>query len=107
MEEINGIAVTKYPWSDASLIGLKWSNEGRNLIFNWMDGKNNSCTLTCTWACAIKIDICTAKNEGGYPLTWDIEFKQLVSEGWEMTIDFGNNGVIEVECNDIIMVAEK
>lgn len=49
----------------------------------------------------LNINIISKHDEGGYLLTWDIDFEKLPDDRWKLFVDFRSRGEIEVVCNDI------
>jgi hypothetical protein len=102
MKRLIGEEVSKWPWSDAALVGLTWQNDGRDLTFYWEQG-DSKFELTCTWASSLDIHLSSEVNVGGSPLIWEYSFHNLPSDQWKADIDFGSKGKIELICNDIIL----
>lgn len=101
MKKMKGSHVAKSEWCDADLTGIIWIDNGRDLVLKWNTTNNSSRSLTCSWVSAIKIELISADNEGGYPLIWDAQFNQLPTGEWKLCFDFGSRGVIRLKCNEI------
>jgi len=102
-EILSGHDVAKSSWSDANLTGLKWENDGRDLILNWARNGKSIGVLKCTWARKLKINITMGENEGGYLLTWGANINSVSDTGWILSFDFASKGEIELTCNEIFL----
>lgn len=99
-------------WCDAQLIGLDWTNSGRDVViradFMSDDGKANRVReLKCSWTRAINIGLTFALMEGGCPMVWEAIFQRKSESAISVCIRFGSAGEISLECSEIDWLEEQ
>ena len=95
-------SLEKFRLCDASLRGLAWLEDGRDLQLNLRLGNGDLAMLICQWASHVRIDLQFAPDHGGMPLSYDCQFVKK-GDRWEMTFGFPPQGRIELFCNDAIL----
>ncbi len=86
---------------DIKLEKINWVEGGRDMEFTFITSNGGKCFFICTWASEVITALKTNPNEGGYPLTWDITFKQTEKQQWHIAFDFASVGMISLKCNDL------
>jgi hypothetical protein len=100
---LTGAEIAHLPWSDVSLIGICWRNEGRDLeITVSAPHHERSGRLVCVWVNSLRIDL-EFTDFSSLPFTWDVQFRPLEDDRWAIEFDFGGTprGVIRFECNEV------
>lgn len=103
MNSISGIEVARETWCDVRLVDISWGSEGRDIILTFLMHENRIGKLTCSWAHSNNINLSSGVNEGGYPLTFEAKIEEGRDKGWEVMFDFSGRGVVELECNEILL----
>lgn len=89
----------RFALSDASLLGISWDADGRDLALRLLLGDGRLATLKCSWSSEARIDLSFIPGHGGSPLSWECRCEQLGTR-WRIALDFASHGVIELECNE-------
>ena len=86
---------------DASLSGILWSDNGRELAIRMKLADGSSAELTFSWFLNLKINL--DFKELTQSLTWDVVFSKNHEGTWHVAFDFGGipDGVLELDCNDV------
>lgn len=85
-------------WSDATLLGIQWTHDGRDLVLCFELGSGDRRWLVATWANRVTINL---SPSGGSPMTWDATFQEAEDKTWSAHFDFGNGGVITLRANEV------
>ncbi len=101
MNMITGCNISKEAWCDVELSNISWTSDGRDLVLTFNMHENKIGRLLCSWAHSTCINITSGKNEGGFPMTSDVNFKEIDNKGWEVHFNFAHRGDIEISCNEI------
>ena len=86
---------------DASVIGILWQNDSRDLALHLELNSGAVGILTCIWFTNLRIDL--DFKELSESLTWDVRFTRSDKQIWHVEFDFAGapDGVLELDCNDM------
>ena len=93
-------------WCDASLCGLQWSEDGRDLVLRVRAAAAGSSVwhlydVTCRWSEALELSLVFAAQHGGCPLTWDGAITGRGDGTYSVELDFASKGSLRLVCNEI------
>ena len=91
------------PWCDVELRGISWVEEGRDLALTLRfppsaSAERRDKLMRAHWVTELTATLSLAKKTGGYPLTWDVEFEQSLTDEWLVRFDFGGVGELRFRC---------
>ena len=90
---------------DSNLTGLRWVNDGQDLILDFSTPENEILSLRFVWVYNLKIDM-TFGEYGGLPLLFESNFQRQDEKTWVVDLDFAGapNGGIAFNCSDVEIV---
>lgn len=99
MIELAEETVTQFAFCDASLLGLVWIEEGRDLELRLKLADQRFARLTCVWVSDLSIHLTYEPHRTGLSLSWDCHFRRN-GQRWHMLFEFPPQGRIELDCNE-------
>ena len=94
--------VAQTNWSDVSLSGISWIEDGRDLVLHLlMPPSDKKLDLVCHWVRGLRVSLEFAENTGGYGLSWDAEVRRSGDQAWEVAFDFASTGGVSLVCHEI------
>jgi len=95
--------VQEFALCDATLIGIRWSTDGRDLSLDLRLGDGREAMLSCRWAAGVRIQIHADSRELGGPLSSECRWERA-GGGWRMWMDFAGRGAVELDCQGAVLV---
>lgn len=92
--------VLSLPRCDVELLAIEWLAD-QALRLSLLLPDKRVVRTTFAFARQLKTDIRFPERTGGRPLTWDISFSRLPSDGWHVLLDFASQGNIEFDCSEL------
>jgi len=94
--------VAQMNWSDVSLAGISWVEEGRDVILHLLlPPSATNLDLVCRWARKLRVALEFEENTGGYAMSWDAEVKRRDDQAWEVAFDFPGEGGVSLVCQEL------
>ena len=107
-----GMEVKDAPFSDISLMGISWHNDGKDLhiqleMHSSYKEYPKQVALVCEWATNLRIDLDWGARNIGTLLSWGFTLKKIDKGVYSALFDFSANpgGLISFECNEISVQA--
>lgn len=90
------------PLCDASLVSIAWEPAGPHLTIQLILGNGVARRFSFTWVNELRISIQQDRGTS-QPLSWDGSAEQLPKDRIKVLIDFGQQGEISFECEQIMV----
>lgn len=102
MEKQPDEQVAQMNWSDVSLAGISWVEEGRDVVLHLLlPPSDKKLNLVCRWARKLRVTLEFDDNTGGYALSWEAEVKRREDQAWEVAFDFAGAGSVSLVCQEL------
>ena len=94
------------PWSDVTLLGFSWEENGRDLHLRvLLPGADASLDrerlIVLRWASDLAVKL---EGGGGPPFTWETTFEREAAGRWTVVFDFASAGEIRLSCAEIEVI---
>ncbi|HJQ99057.1 MAG TPA: hypothetical protein VJ826_12160 [Candidatus Polarisedimenticolaceae bacterium] len=98
MIELTEKTVTQFSFCDASLLGLVWIEEGRDLELRLELADERLARLTCLSVSDLNIRLAYEPHRTDLSFSWDSRFTRI-GQRWHMSFEFPPEGRIELDCS--------
>ncbi len=94
------------PWSDVTLLGFSWEENGQDLHLRvLLPGAgvaiDRERVILLRWASDVAVKL---EGRGGPPLTWETTFEREATGRWAVVFDFASAGEIRLSCAEIKVI---
>jgi hypothetical protein len=106
MDTSNERATAMLPRCDVELLGLHWTEGGRDIALRLLLPGSGSPgdrvrEVACRCATALAVHLQVPEGRGGSPLTWDSSYHREPDGSWTVRLDFGADGWLQLRCSDV------
>ncbi len=98
-------AIAKMNWSDVSLAGMEWIEEGRDVVLHLLlPPSDRKVDLVCRWARNLVASLEFEEGTGGYALSWNAVIQRADDGSWKVAFDFAGTGEVSLTCQELKLV---
>src|SRR5690606_14942306 len=102
-QELNQSSFNAIGLSDASLVGLSWGNDGKDLVLRLDHAKGYEVQLMCNWVRGISASISFPSDQCSPPFLWEASISPI-SNGFTVVLDFASQGHLRFDCQSLVHV---